>query len=935
MARHISRKASWFVFLLVVLMFLAGVASAQVAQPDNNVEQPAVRVISTVTASATAERVRFTSPNTVVQLRLEVYDETGQKLLDTEQRGGNVLDWHLQGGAGERVADGVYLCVLTSKNLSGRLSQKLGLVTVSGQAAVVRTAAVAELSLRQAQTVGPVETGEAGLTVMGPEDTPPVTVLANSGNEGQLARTRGALTFRVGDFFSGADKEQMRLTEDGNLGIGTTKPKVKLDVAGTIRAERFLIAKPKLAKGDKAAPDAQTTDAVDSVQPLIAGSGTLNHIAKWTPDGSTLGDSGIFETNGGLVGIGTPTPAQALEVANGRIVTTGIQTLAADGGILEIGTTVTNDSNGASGIRMRNTFNGNASFQQALDVAPTFAPSASITLARGFISTAFFAPPPGVTITDAYGGNANTVYLNTTGAVTNGTGFAIRTPIVFGALKPTNQYGLHILNQGIAGTTNSYGLFVDAQSGSTNNYSAIFAGGNVGIGTSSPAQALHVLADQGASQTVGVVIENKNILLGGERTVVLDLKNNAIGKTYRLQTVAGATDRTGTFDIWDVGAGASRFTIDASGKVGIGTTGPAQRLEVVGNVKVSGGGNGFIFADNTTMTTAGATLGANSFNGNQSVTGTITATGSINTDTQYNIGGNRVLSVQAVYDDLFAGLSAGASNTTGQQNAFFGTSAGANNTAGNGNSFFGYVAGVSNNMDGSFNSFFGRLAGRHNTTGNENVFVGDSTGQSNSTESNNTFIGASANGAAAITNATAIGSNASVTQSNSLVLGSINGVNNATSNTKVGIGTPAPLTSLHVRKDAASALGPALTLMNGAGGTGSAAAVDFDGYDTGANPPSARLQSLDDGNFSSHLAFLTKVPGAAANSLAERLRITSSGNVGIGTTGPNAKLHVAGGDVAITTQSNGVILRATDGANCYRVTVNNAGTLSTAAVTCP
>src|SRR5205085_12055119 len=65
-------------------------------------------------------------------------------------------------------------------------------------------------------------------------------------------------------------------------------------------------------------------------------------------------------------------------------------------------------------------------------------------------------------------------------------------------------------------------------------------------------------------------------------------------------------------------------------KVGIGTPAPAQPLEVVGNVKVSGGGNGFIFADNTTMTTAGATLGANTFNGNQSVTGNVKASGNGN-----------------------------------------------------------------------------------------------------------------------------------------------------------------------------------------------------------------------------------------------------------------------------------------------------------------
>jgi hypothetical protein len=34
----------------------------------------------------------------VVQLRLEVYNEAGQKLFDTELHGGNVLDWRLDDG---------------------------------------------------------------------------------------------------------------------------------------------------------------------------------------------------------------------------------------------------------------------------------------------------------------------------------------------------------------------------------------------------------------------------------------------------------------------------------------------------------------------------------------------------------------------------------------------------------------------------------------------------------------------------------------------------------------------------------------------------------------------------------------------------------------------------------------------------------------------
>src|SRR5712691_8587790 len=334
-----SRRASCFVFLLVVLMVAAGAAFAQIAPPDNNVEQPAVQLTSTVTASGTAERVRFTSPNTVVQLRLEVYDEAGQKILDTEQRGGNVLDWHLQGGAGERVADGVYLCVLTIKNLSGRLSQKLGLVTVSGQSTVVRTAAVAELNLRQAQTVGPVEIGDAGLTVMGGEEAPSVTVLANNGNEAQLARTRGALTFRIGDFFSGNDKEQMRLTEEGNLGIGTTKPKAKLDVAGVIRARAgFMFSDGSTLKLNE--KGVLTRTSADGLAPSVTT--TQNKLAKFTDNAGTVGDSVVTESAGNI-GIGA-TPTQALDVANGRIVTTGSQTLtSAFDSMLEVKTTITNN----------------------------------------------------------------------------------------------------------------------------------------------------------------------------------------------------------------------------------------------------------------------------------------------------------------------------------------------------------------------------------------------------------------------------------------------------------------------------------------------------------------------------------------------------------------------------------------------------------------
>jgi len=144
----------------------------------------------------------------------------------------------------------------------------------------------------------------------------------------------------------------------------------------------------------------------------------------------------------------------------------------------------------------------------------------------------------------------------------------------------------------------------------------------------------------------------------------------------------------------------------------------------------------------------------------------------------------------------FIGISAGYNNTTGYHNSFIGSNAGLGNVDGASNNFFGYAAGYANN--GWHNSFFGHMAGYSNTTGQYNSFVGSMAGLSNTTEHNNSFFGVNSNGASGITNATALGFRAQVSQSNSLVLGSINGINGADADVNVGIGTAAPQHRLHV-----------------------------------------------------------------------------------------------------------------------------------------
>jgi hypothetical protein len=173
-------------------------------------------------------------------------------------------------------------------------------------------------------------------------------------------------------------------------------------------------------------------------------------------------------------------------------------------------------------------------------------------------------------------------------------------------------------------------------------------------------------------------------------------------------------------------------------------------------------------------------------------------------------------------NNSFLGSGAGTSNTTGANNSIVGAGAGYYNNASD-NSFFGYYAGR-NNSSGNSNAFIGKDAGLNTTTGNSNTFLGRGAGENNSTGYENTFVGRSAgsgNGTGYtntalgylagpinnLFNATAIGQKAQVTGSNKLVLGSIVGVNSATANTNIGIGTTSPSYRLHVNASDAAKVG--------------------------------------------------------------------------------------------------------------------------------
>jgi hypothetical protein len=294
-------------------LLLAGPVLAQDAAVRRAEGGPAVA------ASSTAAGVRFVAPGEARRVRLEVYAADGSRLFDSGFRAGGIYDWDGQG-----LADGSYLCVLTAEDIRGLTRRRLSSVAVaSGRAALAKeNEAELKASYAQALSAAGIESDDV-LAAARAKKTNALTVTAHDGRDGQVTSTSGALTFRTGDVFSGGDREQMRVTPEGRVGIGTDTPEDTLDVAGTIRARggiRFddgtvltsasaLKSGTNLVANNTLVADGQTASGA-------AGTGTANRLSKWVDGAGTLGDSVVTESSGNL-GVGTASPANRLDVVRG------------------------------------------------------------------------------------------------------------------------------------------------------------------------------------------------------------------------------------------------------------------------------------------------------------------------------------------------------------------------------------------------------------------------------------------------------------------------------------------------------------------------------------------------------------------------------------------------------------------------------------------
>jgi hypothetical protein len=366
----------------------------------------------------------------------------------------------------------------------------------------------------------------------------------------------------------------------------------------------------------------------------------------------------------------------------------------------------------------------------------------------------------------------------------------------------------------------------------------VTAAGNVGIGTTTPATLLNL---NGVSPELRVTSTSATAI-----PQLAFYENATIGGFFQYRNSGAADPNMFTLGSKPVGSQFAIFTsnsekvrVDASGNMGIGTTAPGAKLDVVGSAKVSGnfalpatadastgvitlGGNPFAHAfgtDNTffgvnagnlTMSGQGNTaVGRGAMDNNTSGLGntalghgalTNNQTGSHNTAV-----GTSALLVNTASDNTAVGRSAlggnfsGTSNTAVGRDALLSNSAGSNNTAvgrsaltvntTSGNTAVGAFA-MDANTSGDSNTAVGSDALGANTSGLSNTAVGRNALGANGTTNGNTAVGAEALAANTGTGSTAVGFHAliSSTGSNNIAIGANAGLSATTGADNIYIG---------------------------------------------------------------------------------------------------------------------------------------------------
>jgi hypothetical protein len=356
--------------------------------------------------------------------------------------------------------------------------------------------------------------------------------------------------------FLTSDTERMRITSAGNVGIGTSAPAARLDVSGTSRNRLDLSSVTASWVTTNAAANAYAEIAHDA----------LAH--RWLISSA---NAMVLNTSGN-VGIGTSSPGARLDVNAGALGGTAGNTLdlsrffgQTGGNQRTLTTTLVRNSNGSDWTTT--TMRLQAVVDATNSTYVDFSPNGTHDLAFGSLGS------ERMRITSA--GNVGIGTTNPSERLDTGTG-NIRTQAL---IISGNQHLLY------SADANTLGLRIGA------------AGPFYGIGTTGSNNMRFNNASGGdmlfaIAATERMRIANTGeVLIGttvGGRTVCVNSSDTWLRLSNPSRSWLLGMGVTNSFFIWDESGGGARLMIDTSGNVGIGTTVPSRRLDVVGGALTAG-----------------------------------------------------------------------------------------------------------------------------------------------------------------------------------------------------------------------------------------------------------------------------------------------------------------------------------------------------------
>jgi hypothetical protein len=609
-----------------------------------------------------------------------------------------------------------------------------------------------------------------------------------------------------------------------------------------------------LAPSATGAPSStRTAGSAPLISGPVTGSGTVNFLPLW--DGtSDIISSALFQSGSAptaMVGINTATPSATLDVGTGDVLLEAgnldlQQTSSATNGVITLGGApfISACCSSTSFNTFVGTGAGNFTTPSGYNTAVGYQALTNNTTTGNTAvgTTALKANTTGSSNTAVGTGS---LQINTTGGSNTAVGASALESNGLGLWNTAVGQGAGASNT--TGNSNTFvGQGTDAGSQSLANATAIGAnaivgennalvlgapGVRVGIGTATPAYSLDV---RGSGNFTGMVTFAPGQVFPGTGNGTITGVTPATGGGLTGGGTSGSvslglTNACASGQVLQWNGGAWACSSVANGTITGVTPGPG----------LTGGGSTGNVTLNVDPTQVPFLNTANVFTGNQTVNGNLSATGLVTGSgfqigsnlfafgsyTNYNafvgFSGNATMTgqrntasgSQALYSNTtgYANTASGATslyaNTTGAGNTGAGGQALGNNTTGVGNTGTGYSA-LYKSTTGTGNTGTGFDALPFNTTGTYNTGVGFQAGAvvdtSDMSGQSNTFLGAeTAAGSGTFNNATAVGAYAEAGASNSLVLGSIAGVNNCTAanscaSTNVGIGTTTPAYTLDV-----------------------------------------------------------------------------------------------------------------------------------------